>query len=187
MRDNTRCMNFTKSTSWKKAFPFPIPSGTYALNFFHSATQMYRLRQKQFLFSSVQDGIYVLGKAHALHPVSQTFSQHCLWSSFNVRLTDDGPFSSFQGRSSSASSFHASLFQMIGGVMSLALAGSLFLLNTFRSSETQSSCGSCFSRQSICSVISLHSGMSKAVHPQEFLKVDVNHRRIPISTHRNKC
>ena len=27
---------------------------------------------------------------------------------------------------------------------------------------------------------SLHSGMSRAVHPQEFLKVDVEHRHIPI-------
>ena len=36
-------------------------------------------------------------------------------------LTDDGPLSSFQGRSSSAFSFHASLLQAISGVMSLAL------------------------------------------------------------------
>ena len=34
---------------------------------------------------------------------------------------DDGPLSSFQGRSSNASSFHASLLQAIDGVMSLAL------------------------------------------------------------------
>ena len=33
----------------------------------------------------------------------------------------DGPLSSFQGRSSSASSFHASLLQAINGMMSLAL------------------------------------------------------------------
>ena len=33
------------------------------------------------------------------------------------RLIDDGPLSSFQGRSSSASSFHASLLQAIDGVM----------------------------------------------------------------------
>ena len=46
---------------------------------------------------------------HALHPVSQKFPQHCLWNGSNVRLTDDGSLSSFQGRSSSASSFHASL------------------------------------------------------------------------------
>ena len=57
----------------------------------------------------------------ALHRVSQTFPQRCLWNGSNVRLTDDGPLSSFQGRSSSASSFHASLLQAINGVMSLAL------------------------------------------------------------------
>ena len=46
----------------------------------------------------------------------------------------------------------------------------------FRSSEKQAACESCFARQSVCSVISLHSGMSRAVHPQEFSKVDVSHR-----------
>ena len=63
-------------------------------------------------FSSVQDGIYALGKKkkkNALHPVSQKFPQRCLWNGSNVRLTDDGPLSSFDERSSSASSFNASL------------------------------------------------------------------------------
>ena len=43
--------------------------------------------------NSVQDNIYVFGKAHnyALHPVSQTFPQHCLWNSSKVHLIDDGP------------------------------------------------------------------------------------------------
>ena len=58
---------------------------------------------------------------YALHPVSQRFPQRCLWNSSNVRLIDDGPLSSFQERSSSASSFHASLLQAIDGVMSTAL------------------------------------------------------------------
>jgi len=72
-------------------------------------------------FSSVQDGISALGKPHnyALHSVSQKFPQRCLRNGSNVRLTDDGPLSSFQGRSSNASSFHASLLQAIDGVMSL--------------------------------------------------------------------
>ena len=43
---------------------------------------------------------------YALHPVSQKFPQRCLWNGSSVRLIDDGPLSSFQGRSSSASSFH---------------------------------------------------------------------------------
>ena len=45
----------------------------------------------------------------------------------------------------------------------------------FRSSEKQATCEGCFARKSICSVVSLHSGMSRAVHPQEFSKVDVDH------------
>ena len=40
---------------------------------------------------------------YALHPVSQKFPRRCLWNGCNVRLTDDGPLSSFRGRSSSAS------------------------------------------------------------------------------------
>ena len=35
-------------------------------------------------------------------------------------------------------------------------------------------------RQFICLVISLHSGMYRAAHPQEFSKVDVNHRYSPV-------
>ena len=38
----------------------------------------------------------------------------------------------------------------------------------FRSSEKHATCEGCFARQSVCSVVSLHSGMSRAVHPQEF-------------------
>ena len=73
---------------------------------------------------------------YALHPVSQKFPQRCLWNDLSVRLSDDGPVSSFQGRSSSGFSFHASLLQAIDGVMSLALCPQvvcLKLLNTFRS------------------------------------------------------
>ena len=51
----------------------------------------------------------------------------------------------------------------------------------FRSSETQAVCDStCFSRQSVCSVISLHSGMFRAAHPRFFSKVDVEHRHMPV-------
>ena len=51
---------------------------------------------------------------YALHPVSQKCPQRCHLNGSNVRLTDDGPLSSFRGRSSS---FHASLHQAIDGVM----------------------------------------------------------------------
>ena len=74
------------------------------------------------MYSSVQDCIYAHGKnPYALHPVSQTFLQRCHGNGSNVRLTDDGPLLSFQGRSSSTSSFHDSLLQAVDGVMSLAL------------------------------------------------------------------
>ena len=56
------------------------------------------------------------------YPVFQKFPQRRYWSvpTF-VWLRDNVPLSSFQGRLSSASSFHASLIQVVDGVMSLAL------------------------------------------------------------------
>ena len=43
---------------------------------------------------------------YALQPDSQTFTRRGLWDSSNVRLTDDAPFSSFQGWPSRASAFY---------------------------------------------------------------------------------
>ena len=51
----------------------------------------------------------------------------------------------------------------------------------FRSSEKQATRDGCFARQSVCSVVSLHSGMSKAVHPQEFSKVDVDQQMTSVT------
>ena len=114
---------------------------------------------------------------YALHPVSQKFPQSCLSNGSNVRVIDDGPLSSFQRRSSSASSVYASLLQAIDGVMFLALCPQVVPEGSqhFRSSEKQATCGGFFAHQSVCSVISFHSGTSRAVHPQEFSKVDVDH------------
>ena len=53
--------------------------------------------------------LYAWKGPYVLHPVSQTFSQHCLWNGSSVRLIDDGSLSSFRERLSSTSSFHASL------------------------------------------------------------------------------
>ena len=74
------------------------------------------------------------------------------------------------------------LLQAIDGVMSLALCPQVVSQASqhFRSSEKQATCEGCLARQSICSVISLQSGMSRAVHPQEFSKVDVGHQHIPV-------
>ena len=44
-------------------------------------------------------------------PYLGNFSKNRLWNSSNVRLIDNDPLLSFQGRSSSVSSFHASLLQ----------------------------------------------------------------------------
>ena len=74
-------------------------------------------------FSSVQDGIYALGKSHMCSTPSFRSFPNVGFETVqkNVRLIDDGLLSPFQGRSSSASSFHASLVQPIDSVMSLAL------------------------------------------------------------------
>ena len=53
-------------------------------------------------------------------------------------------------------------------------------LHHFRSSKIQAICVGCFAHRSICSVIFLHSSMSRAVHPLEFSKVDVDHWHIPV-------
>ena len=79
---------------------------------------------------------------YAIHPVTQKFPQRCHSNGSNVRLIDDGPLSSSQGsRSSSASSFHASLLRAIDGVMSLALCPQVVsrASQNFRSSEKEAS------------------------------------------------
>ena len=114
------------------------------------------------------------------HYVSQFTSLTSLYLSnhvVNFSRIDDGPLLSFQGRSSSYSYVHASLFQATDRVMSLALCPQVVSQapQHFRSSEKQNTCKGCFARQSVFSVISFHSGLSRAVHPQEFSKVDVEH------------
>ena len=58
------------------------------------------------------------------------------------------------------------LLQAIDGVMSFALCS-----QHLRSSETQATCDGCFTGKSIDSVISLHSSMSRAGHPQVFRRL----------------
>ena len=83
-----------------------------------------------------------------------------------VQHSSDGRwtfFRPFNWRSSSASSFHASLLQAIDGVVSVAVCLQLVSQapQHFRSSETQSCCDGCFSRQFFCTVISLASDMPR--------------------------
>ena len=103
--------------------------------------------------SSVQDGIYALGKPH----IRSTPSVRCFPSvAFEtgptfVRLTMD-LFRPFNWRSSSASSSRRSM-AWYPWLVSQAP-------ERFRSSETQSCCDGCFS-QFVCTVISLDSGMPR--------------------------
>ena len=76
---------------------------------------------------------------YALHLGSQTFPQRCLRNGSNVLLIDDGPLSSFQGRSSSISSFHAYLLQAID-VLALCPHVAPQAPQHFRSFETQDTC-----------------------------------------------
>ena len=102
----------------------------------------------------------------------------------SVRLIDDGSLSSLQGRSSSASFLNAPFLRATGGVTSLALCPQSVSQTSqrFRSSEKQATCEGCFACQSVCSVISHHSGVFRAVYPQEVWKVDVDHQHIPLWT-----
>ena len=69
----------------------------------------------------------------------------------------------------------------IDGVMYLALCPQVMSQapHHFRSSETQATHEGFFAHQSICLVVSLDSGTSRAVHPQESLKVDDKHWHMP--------
>ena len=100
------------------------------------------LYKKTTLYSSVQFktvSMHLEKPIYVFHSVSQKFPQCCLLNGSNVCLIDDGPLSSFQGRSSSTSSFNASLLQVIDGVMSLALCPQVVseASQHFRSSEKQ--------------------------------------------------
>ena len=68
-------------------------------------------------FSSVQRGIYALGKAQMRSTRSlRSFPNDAFGTVPNFGLIDDDPFSSAQERSLSASSFYASLLQAVDGV-----------------------------------------------------------------------
>ena len=58
-------------------------------------------------------------------------------------------------------------------VLGFVPVGSVSSSSTLTSSETQATCDGCFARQSVWSLISFDSGMSRTVHPQDSSKVDV--------------
>ena len=110
---------------------------------------------------------------YALHPVSQRFPQPCLWNSSSVRLIDDGRLSSFQGRSSRASSFNASLLQAIDGVLSLALCPQVVSQASqhFRSSEKRATCEAALSSWMVvapCLTVKPHPDWSLVTKPSVY-------------------
>ena len=122
-------------------------------------------RTSRHQFSSVQDGIYALGKAHMHSTPSLRRFPNVAFETVPVYICLTMALSRpFKGRSSSASSFHASLLQAIDGVMSLALYPQVVpqASQHFRSSEKQAICEGFFARQSVCSAISLHSKMRRS-------------------------
>ena len=70
-----------------------------------------------FLFKMVS---VHLENPHTLHPVFQRFPQHYLYNHLIFSLMNHDPFSSCEGRSSSTSSFKASLLPALDDGMSLA-------------------------------------------------------------------
>ena len=120
---------------------------------------VYSVRFSSRWYLCTRESPYIYMCVH--HPIFQKFPQYCLGNRSTVPLIDINPLLFFQGRSSSASSFLASLLQAIDGVMSLALCPQVVsqALEHFKSSEKQATCEGCFACQSVCLVISLHSGM----------------------------
>ena len=143
---------------WDRYCRAPLAEATLTVR--NGAPQAKSSEFSSVQFSSGQGGIYTLGKAYIRSTQSLRSSPDVTFGTVpNVHLTDDGSSSSFPGRSPGASSFHASLLQLIDGVLSLVLCPQVVSQapQHFRSSETQATYQGCFSRQSIDSVIFLHS------------------------------
>ena len=104
------------------------------------------------LLCAVHDCIYAPGKAHLLSTMSLRRFPSIAFETVPVFVWLTVAFSSFQGRLSSASSFHAFLLQAINSVVYLALCLQVLYQppQHFRSSETQATCDGYFACQSIC-------------------------------------
>ena len=155
----------------------------FFLSFFYPWKATFNF-SKQFAAVQISSRWYLCARKPRMRsiPSLRCFISSFLWNSSNVRLTDDGPLSSFQWSLSSTFSFHASLLQAIDGAMSLALCPQVVAQapQLSRSSEKQTTCECCYGRQFIHSVVSLHSGVPRAMHPQEFSQVGVDHCHIPV-------
>ena len=134
---------------------------------------------------SVQDGIYALGK---VHPVSRKFPQSCLWNCLS-----DWQLPSLVLSRKIMQCFLFPRLSLWGdqwcNVLGFVPVGSVSSFSTFQifwgTNHLRCFCVAC---QTICLVISLHSGMSRAGHPQEFSKVAVDHWHIPVwASHATFC
>ena len=130
-------------------------------------------------FSSVQNGIYTLGKnPYALYPVTlrsfPNFAFETVPKFVWLKLALSHPFK--EDRLALPLSTPLSCRRSMVWCPWLCARTEVVSQASqhFRSSEKHATCEGCFSRQSICSVISFHSGMPRAVHPQEFSKSSVN-------------
>ena len=100
-----------------------------------------------------------------------------------------GPFSFFSGKISSASFFNPSPpGDQWCDILGFVPTGHVSNFSTFQSFQTtpeQATCEGCFAHQSICSVVSIHFGMFRVVHPQSFLRwiltIDTFQSGLPIS------
>ena len=125
-------------------------------------------------FSSVQFEMVSVrsGKLICTPPSLSGVPQCCLWNSSNVGPIDDGL---------SASSFYASLFQAIDGVMPLALCPQVVSHAPlhFRSSKAQATCHGCFPASLSALSFPLDSSMSRTAHLPDSSKVVVEHWHMP--------
>ena len=122
-------------------------------NSFLTSSQCSLLQFERVLLSSVQDGIHALGKTHVHSVPSLRSFPNVAFETVPMFawLTNNGPLLSFQGKSSSTSSFRAFLFQAINGVMSLALCSQVVSQapQHFKYSKKLATCEGCFACQCI--------------------------------------
>ena len=120
----------------------------------------------------------MLGKGHVCAPLCLF-----LWNTSSVHVIDDGSLSSFQERLSSTLSFHTLsppddwLRDVLGFVLLVVSQAP----QHFQCSEAQAMCRLLCSP--VCLLISLHSGMYRAVHPHAISKLDIKHWHLPVGVH----
>ena len=135
--------NSVQGDSYELGKPIIKRSAPSLRSFFNVAFQRFSTKTGEVcsfgdndaMFSLVQGNSYALGKTHnyAFHPVSlRSFPKVAFEMGSNVRQTDDGPLSSFQGRSSSSSSFNGSLNASVFGFVPAGSVSSFSTLQIFR-------------------------------------------------------